>query len=62
LVQLQAHLWCHNHRRWLLRRVLGLPRVVLEVVLLLLLMLLEPLRVLHLGQELLVLMLLLLLL
>ena len=46
LQQLHPHLRGHKHLRWLLRRVLGLPWVVLVVLLLLLLLLLEMLRVL----------------
>ena len=64
LQQLHPHLRGHKHLRWLLRRVLGLPWVVLVVLLLLLLLLLEVLRVLMLlqGQVLLLLLLLLMLL
>ena len=47
LMQLQPHMLVHEHLRWL-RRVLGLPWVVVLLLLLLLLLLLELLGVSHL--------------
>jgi hypothetical protein len=48
LMQLHLHLWIHSeHLRWLSRRILGLPWVMVEVLLLLLLLVLELLRVLR---------------